>query len=177
MAPGKSNQVSPTTDAQKAFKAMLDRMELAATADNAEFPTPMLTGIVGILSAESEDEMWDSDDLAQIGGRNLRDVEQRILDYTVNYSPTTADDEMKSVFRDSKGRGMYLLVRSIRLEVGEEFVWNTSAPLLVGKILWLADHGKLPADVVIRGKDIGAGQVVLRLKPVPKRVQSEEPPF
>lgn len=174
MAADKAKEVATVSDAQKAFERMLERMELAATAEDADFPTPMLTGIVGILSAETEEEMWDSDDLAQIGGRNLRDVEQEIRNYTVKYS---SNDELQSAFKDSKGRGMYLLVSSVKLETGEEFVWNTSAPLVVGKILWLADHGKLPAQVVIRGKDIGGGQTVLRLKPVPQRVQQQEPPF
>lgn len=159
--------------AQAVFQRMLERMELAANAPDDTFPNPMLSGIVGILESDTEEEMWESDELAQIGGRNLRDVEQRILAYTVRYSD---NHDMISPFVASNGRKMYLLIRSTRYDTGAEFVWNTSAPLLVGKILWLADREKIPADVVIRGTHLGGDQWVLKLKPMPQRVTSE-PPF
>jgi hypothetical protein len=155
------------------FQRMLDRMELAADTPDDSFPNPMISGIVGILEANTDEEMWESDELAQIGGRNLRDVEQRIIAYTVRYGDNA---EMISPFQASNGRKMYLLIRSMRYDTGEEFVWNTSAPLLVSKILWLADRAKLPADVVIRGTHLGGDQWVLKLKPMPQRVTSE-PPF
>jgi hypothetical protein len=174
MARTASNEVAEKSDAQKAFERMLERMELAAKSEDEDFGNPMLTGIVGILEAETEEEMWDADDLAQIGGRNLRDVEQRIIGYDVRFS---TNPNVQSVFKDSQGRGMYLLVRSIRYDTGAEFIWNTSAPLLVGKILWLADRDMLPADVVIRGTHLGGDQWVLKLKKMPERVQATEPPF
>jgi hypothetical protein len=183
MAPSKSNAEMANTQegekqisaAQKAFSLMCERMALAATAEDDSFPAATLQGIVAILTAETEAEMWDADDLAQIGGRNLRDVEQRIKNYAVKYSN---NPDIDSVFRDDNGRRMYLLVQSDRLDTGEEMVWNTSAPAVVTKILWLADRDKLPYECVIRGRDMGGGQVFLRLKPIPQRIeQSEEPPF
>lgn len=159
--------------APAAFTRMLERMELAAETPDDSFPNPMISGIVGILESESEEEMWESDDLAQIGGRNLRDVEQRIIDYTVRYSD---NQDMQSAFvAPNSGRKMYLLIRSMRYDTGDEFTWNTSAPLLVGKVLWLADRAKLPADVVIRGTNLGADQWVLKLKPMPQRVSQDAP--
>jgi hypothetical protein len=155
------------------FQRMLERMELAADMPDESFPNPMISGIVGILEAETDEEMWESDELAQIGGRNLRDVEQRLLAYTVRYGD---NPDMISPFTASNGRKMYLLIRSMRYDTGAEFVWNTSAPLLVSKILWLADRQKIPADVVIRGTHLGGDQWVLKLKPMPQRISSE-PPF
>jgi hypothetical protein len=64
---------------------------------------------------------------------------------------------------------MYLLVRAIRLDTGEEFIWNTSAPGLVSKLFWLEIHDKLPCECVIRSTDLGGGQAVLKLKPIPVR--------
>jgi hypothetical protein len=162
----------PENGVPAVFNRMLERMELAAEMPD-DFPNPMISGIVGILEADSPEEMWESDELAQIGGRNLRDVEQRIIEYTVRYSD---NQEILSPFvAPSSGRKMYLLIRSMRYDTGEEFVWNTSAPLLVGKILWLADRGMLPADVVIRGINLGADQWVLKLRPMPQRVSQEAP--
>jgi hypothetical protein len=169
----KSNQPVIKTNAPVAFVEMCNAMAMDATTGDDEFGSPMVGGIVKIMEAEDESEMWDADDLDQTGGKDLVDVEQRILAYTVKYS---ANPTIQSIFRDSEGRQMYLLVRSSNLSTGEEFVWNTSAPLLVGKIMWLAMRNLIPADVVIKAKDLGAGQAVLRLKPIPKRV-TEEPAF
>lgn len=166
------NAPEQKANAPAVFQRMLDRMELAANITDDGFPNPMLQGIVGILEAESAAEMWEADDLAQIGGRNLRDVEQRVLEYTVRYSD---NPDIDSPFVASNGRKMYLLIKSFRYDAGAEIVWNTSAPLLVGKILWLADRGELPADVVIRGINLGADQWVLKLKPMPQRVSPEAP--
>lgn len=150
---------------------MLGQMELEATQEDDTFGSPMINGVVSILAAESEEEMWDADELDQTGGKDLEDVEQKIVAYAVKYSNNPG---IQSAFKDSQGRGMYLLIRSARLDTGEEFVWNTSAPLLVGKILWLANREMLPADVVIRGRG-ESGSRVLRLKPIPKRAYQTEP--
>lgn len=170
----KSNQPATTVKTPPAFQTLIGRMELEASSDESTFDSPMITSMLRILEAETESEMWEADDLTQTGGRDLVDVEQSIIEYAIKFS---ANSTIRSAFRDQSGRGMYLLIRSARLDTGEEFVWNTSAPLLVGKILWLADHSKLPANVVIRGTDAGAG-TVLKLKEIPKRAQqAKEPPF
>jgi hypothetical protein len=170
----KANQpaTQPEAKAPAAFRRMLDQMELEAVQGDEEFTSPMVTGIVSILEAESTEEMWEADELDQTGGRDLVDVEQIIYAYTVKFSNNPT---IESVFRDSQNRRMYLLIRSARLETGEEFVWNTSAPLLVGKILWLANREMFPVECVIRGTDLGGGQAVLKLKPIPKRAYSQDP--
>lgn len=164
----KSNSPAVITTVPPAFKQLLNQMELEATQDDDEFPSPMVDGIVKILTAATEEEMWDADELPQTGGRDLVDVEQEILAYVVKYS---SNPTIQSAFKDANGRAMYLLVRSARIETGEEFVWNTSAPLIVGKIFWLVNAEMLPAKVVIRGRDLGGGQTLLRLKPIPKRAE------
>jgi hypothetical protein len=162
----------PATTAQSALARLIGRMEVEASSDDEDFMSPMITGVTRIITAETPEEMWESDELDQVGGRDLEDVEQVLLGYVVKYSASTT---IASPFRDSAGRGMYLLIRSARLDTGEEFSWNTSAPLVVSKILWLADHDMLEgAKVVIRGREGGAGRV-LRLTPIPER--AVEPPF
>jgi hypothetical protein len=169
----KANPPARTTNAPEIFARMLSQMEIEATSGDDDFGSPMITGVVGILEAETEEEMWDADDLDQTGGRDLVDVEQQIIAYAVKYS---TNPTISSVFKDSNGRGMYLLIRSVRVEDGSEFVWNTSAPLLVGKIMWLVNREMLPAYVVIRAKELGADQKILRLKPMPRRAV-QEPAF
>lgn len=156
------------------FHRLMQQMSLEAEIDQAE--TSEYGGteatIDRIMSA-SEDEIWDAGDLANIGGRNLVDVEQTVYDFTVRWSSgnTTPDGEqIESKFRDGNGRGMYLLVRSKRLDNGEEIVWNTSAPDIVPKLIRFRDLGNFPLSCVIRGTDLGGGRTYLRLKPVPKRV-------
>lgn len=173
MAP-KSNQPAVIPQVPPAFLQLVGQMELEATQEDDTFPSPMVDGIVKILSAETEEEMWEADELAQTGGRDLQDVEQEILAYAIKYS---TNPTINSAFKDSQGRGMYLLIRSVRIETGEEFVWNTSAPLLVGKIMWLVNREKLPYQCVIRGRDLGGGQSLLKLKPIPKRAVRVEPEF
>lgn len=148
---------------------------MEASSDEDTMMSPMITSLAKILEAETEAAMWEADELDATGGRDLADVEQRILEYAIKFS--SGDSDIKSAFVDSRGRGLYLLVRSSRLDNGEEFVWNTSAPLVVGKILWLSDHGKIPADVVIRDTKLGGGRAVIKLKEIPKRAIQTEAPF
>lgn len=174
MAGQKANEPVVTRETPQAFQLLLQRMELEASSDESTFVSPMLTSMMKIMEAQNIDDMWDADELDQTGGRDLVGTEQRILEYAIKFS---SNADIESEFIDSRGRKMYLLIRSSRLEDGEEFVWNTSAPLLVGKILWLSDHNQLPIDVVIRGTDLGGGKTVLKLKSIPKRAVQTEAPF
>lgn len=167
-----SDQVEPAAQGavakHQAFMQMLQKMDLTATMDDDKDGgfQAQIGSIEAILSAETEEEMWDADERGPLGGRNLPDVEQTILDFTVKYS---RDATMRTVFVTSDGKRMYLLVSAKRLDTGEEIVWNTSAPLIVAKIMWLDQRGKLPYDCVIRATDLGGGQAVLKLKPIPAR--------
>jgi hypothetical protein len=157
------------------FIQLLDRMALEATQEDPEFGSPTVTSMLRILEAKTEQDMWDADELGQTGGRDLVDVEMEIRAYAVKWSDRS---DISSPFRDrDTGRTMYLLLKSAKLEDGQELIWNTSAPLLVGKIFWLADREMLPAQCVIRATDLGAGQALLKLKPIPKRAVQGEPPF
>lgn len=171
----KSSDRTPARPSAGVFRELLGLMEMEATAEDESFGSPMITSVEKILTAEMGAEFWDADDIDQTGGRDLTDVEQTILGYQVKYS---TKQSIRSAFRDSKDRGMYLLVRSSRLDTGEEFIWNTSAPLLVAKIIRLGQESKLPANVVIRGTEAGEG-TVLKLKQIPPRAANSttEPPF
>ena len=112
-----------------------------------------------IMSAEGT-EIWDADNLDQIGGRDLVDIEMTIQSYTVHKS-TRADIQTPW--------GVFIMVHATRLENGEELVFNTGAPLIMSKLRALEAAGMLPCDAVIKSFTAGNGDV-LKLRPVPKRV-------
>lgn len=171
MAKGQDIAVPP-----RAFTRFLQQMSMTADVDSTEESTGSTESTVEkIVTAETEAEMWDADELGLIGGRNIVDVEMCVNSFLVRYSrkennTTEHGEVMKSAFVDpSTKRGMYLLVESTRLDNGEEFTWNTSAPSVLSKLFWLHQNSRLPCECVIRGKDLGGGQMYLTLKPVPKR--------
>ncbi len=114
-----------------------------------------------ILAAKTIEEMWDADDFESIGGRDLVDTEMRIESFTVH----TGNDQFSAPL------GHYLMVTAKSLADGKEFMFNTGAPLLMGKLRWLEAMnllGTADADVVIKGFDAPNG-TVLKLRPVPRR--------
>jgi hypothetical protein len=150
----------------------MQKMSMTADIDSAESSGSTENTVEKIILAETEEEMWEADELGLIGGRDLVDKEMSVRSFLIRYSTsrTAPDGEaIQSAFVDNQGRGMYLLVTSTLLENGEEIVWNTSAPAIVSKLVWLHENSKLPMECVIRGKDLGAGKTYLSLKPVPKR--------
>lgn len=119
-----------------------------------------------ILTAETLEAMWDADDFESTGGRDLVDVEQQVNGFTVHKS-----DKYTSGIPAGDGKYFFVMVRSQKLADGLEFVWNTGAALLIGKLRWLEAMSLLgtpQAQCVIKGTESGEG-TVLKLKPVPKR--------
>lgn len=171
--------ISPTP-----FSRLITKMAYEAEIDQSENRgnSATLNTINRIMDDSlTDDEIWNAGDLINIGGRNLVDVEQTVLDFTVKYG---ARDDIESIFVDSEERKFYLLVRSTidgipesdpseftrpPLEIGQELIWNTSAPDILPKLYQFRDRGKFPLACVIRALDLGGGKHYLRLKPVPKR--------
>lgn len=166
-----------------AFQRLIRQISLEAEIDSAESKGSAATiaTVERIMNAENDDDIWNAGDLANIGGRNLVDVEMTVTDFTVRYGNR---DDVESVFTDQNGRKFYLLVTSTiigipatdpsefgrpPLAIGDEIVWNTSAPDIVPKLVSFRDRNKFPLDCVIRALDLGGGKHYLRLKPVPKR--------
>jgi hypothetical protein len=135
------------------------------------------TAIEAILLADTEDEMWEADNRGPIGGNKLQGVEMQLLEVEVKFSRSSGN-EMRSVFIDPEtGRPFYILVTAVRIDddprynpaikQNDKFVFNTSAPRLVSKIVWLEQHGILSETVVmVEGIELGGGQEVLKLHPV-----------
>jgi hypothetical protein len=133
--------------------------------------------IEAIIMAENEIDMWTADDRGPLGGRDLDGVVQIVEDIQVKWSNSPT---ISSPFTDPQsGKALYLLITSTRqddakysgkrpdLPQGEKFQWNTSAPRVVAKLMWLEGHDRLHQSVCIQATDIGGGQFVLKLRPAP----------
>jgi hypothetical protein len=174
--------------AQTPFQRMLRMMESEATAEVEEnkFSGDDLNAI---LTAETEDALWDADERGPLNGQHLAACELALVDVSVKFS--RGESDIVSPFQVADGRGgtrkMYLLVTAYRLSdagekshlrlpaIGELFEFNTSARFLVAKIWSFYTKGYIDPDAgkvlecVIRETDLGGGQGVLKLRPMPRR--------
>lgn len=175
---------------QTPFQQMLRAMSFDAEAEDVTFNGDDLNAI---LSAETEEELFESDNRPPLNFQHLAGCELSILDVSVKYSRAGSNDDIQTPFTiaDDKGRErkMYLMVSAVRLsdtgsmksvirlpEVGEVFQANTSARFVVAK-LWRAntmglinsDTGR-SWDVLVDSTDLGGGQAVIKLAAIPKRV-------
>lgn len=168
------------------FQLMLRAMEMDATADveNAKFTGDNLNAL---LTAESEDEIWDADERGPLNFQHLADCEIAITDVQVKYSRGN-NSEIESPFITQDGRKMYLLVNAYRLSdagekawlrlpaVGEMFQANTSAQFVTTKIWAFYSKGYINPDTgkvletVVKEIDLGDNQAVIKLRPMPRRV-------
>lgn len=164
------------------FQKLVRRMADMATLDE-NTAAPSGEDINAILTAENEEAMWESDDLALFNAQKLSGCELQTLWFEVKYG--TGNEEIRTPFMTSDGRQMYLLVHSFRISdatdrkdvklpvIGEEFIWNTSARNIVGKLFWMLDNGWFdpnsehgPVYFRIQGTPLSGGRSVEKLKPV-----------
>lgn len=163
----------------EAFADMIANMSAMAQYESAE---SRFEGddILSILTAEDEEEMWESDDNGPQNARNLANCELNVTELSFKFS--RGSREMETAFVDAEGRRMYAVVTCVRVSeagkkphlnlpgIGEVFKFNTSARFVVSKLYWLYAHNKLPRLVTISSTDLGDGTAVLKLKPIATRI-------
>lgn len=159
--------------ARTPFGDLLNEMAMRADID-AQDSSINETTLNKVLTAETPEEFWDADEKSVVNAQDM--IGKEMLVRTFHVRRGKADDPskpMENVYRDSSGVGLYLDVDCVLLENGEEIVFNTSAKFLVAKFIQAERLGMFPLECVIQGIDLGGGQTVLKLRPVPKRaVQS-----
>jgi hypothetical protein len=194
---GKTAELRP---AQRAVMDMLRKMEQAATVDAGDSGQAFAgDDIASILLAETEEQMWESDELPGFNAKVISGCELEIHGFEIKFSNSVSQEISTMFIGPETGRKMYLLVHSARLnragneqkyklpEVGEEFVWNTSARYIVGKLFWMWQHGYFAnggtVKCRIQGTDLGDGKSVEKLKELSAPTvggvteQASEPPF
>lgn len=170
------------------FQGMIRQMELAAemAVDDVKFNGDDLNAI---LSAETEADIWDGDERGPLNFQHLSDCEIQVIDVAVKYSRAGQGDNVVTQFVTADGKKMYLLVTLCRVSdagekthlrlpgVGEEFVANTSARYVVAKLWAFLNKGYIDPDngkrleCVVKSVDLGDGQAVIKLRPMPRRTQ------
>lgn len=193
--PGKSNvpaSASVTSDGIVAqsptpFQIMLRAMAMDATAEDGNFGGDDLNAI---LSATTEEELWDSDERPPLNFRHLAGCEIAIIDVAVKFSRGNSTAiQTPFIWQDERGqeKKMYLLVKCVRISsageksiirlpaIGEEFTANTSARFVVAKIWRAMTMGLINPDMgrsweaLVQETDLGDNQAVIKLRPIPKR--------
>lgn len=175
---GKSQTASVANVTQAGTMAKMQKFGEALTAratiEESEFDGKEIAAQIAskILDAESVDDVFSVSEGGMPGGRDLVDVEQRILSITVRKGKNS------EITNDLIG-GNYLVVSAVRLDTGEPITWDTSATQLVAQLIALEHHDAIaqqngkppvfPIDVVI--VDVG-GKGALALRKVAKRVVS-----
>jgi hypothetical protein len=171
-----------------------------ATQDEAiERPSTSEADVMAIMAAEDEGDMWKSDDFDSWNAAKLSGSDIEIEWFEIKKGPI--DPEIKSPFIYD-GSQLFLLVHSFRLtdsqaegnnynlpKVGQQFTWNTSAPRIVAKLMWMLRNGWFdpqtphgPVQCRIEGTKLTGGRSVEKLKPIKGgpitvKVMAEEPAF
>jgi hypothetical protein len=179
---------SPVTQPPTPFQVMLRAMAMDASSDDSTFGGDDLNTI---LSAESEAELWESDDRPPLNFQHLAGCELSIMDIEVKFSRGGSNSIITPfTWQDERGqeKKMYLLVKCVRISdasdnrtaklppVGEVFQANTSARFVVAKLwraltLGLYDANRMITwDCMVESTDLGDGTAVIKLRQVPKRV-------
>lgn len=169
------------------FQEMLRAMANDAQAEDTSFGGDDLNAI---LTAETEDDLWESDERPPLNFQHLSGCEIAVLDFAVKFSRgNNTSIQTPFVWRDERGneKKMYVLVKCVRIStagekshiklppVGEVFEANTSARFVVAKlwramILGLFDYESGRTwECAIQETDLGDGTAVLKLRPIPKR--------
>jgi hypothetical protein len=186
-----------TVTAPNAFQSLVKKMSAMAELEASQ-GTGMMAGqdIIPILEAQTEEEMWDADELSTYNAKTLSGCEIQIYGFGVKFG-TGDDPDITTPFTDANGRQMYLLVQAARISeagkkrevnlpnVGDVFTWNTSARNIVGKLFWMLEHGWFdegakPVRLRIEGTSLAGGKKsVEKLKPLTpaSMVNTGEIPF
>lgn len=169
------------------FQMMLRAMANDASAEDGNFGGDDLNAI---LSAETEEELFESDERPPLNFQHLAGCEIAVLAFDVKFSRRDNDKVLTPfVWTDNEGKEkkMYLLVKAVRISsageksviklppIGEVFTANTSARFVVAK-LWRAmtlglidDQRAITWECAVQETDLGDGTGVLKLRPIPKR--------
>jgi hypothetical protein len=181
--------------AQRAVLELLSWLENIATEDTTDATGGFFgDDIAAILTAPDEATMLEADELPRYNAKVLSGCELDIYGIEAKFSDSP--EIVSGLIGPQTNRKMYLLVRSARLnksgngnvyklpEVGEEFVWNTSARFIVAKLYWYAVRGRFDnggaVKMRIQGTDLGAGKSVEKLKALDSPVlagTTDEAPF
>lgn len=162
----------------KPFDTLIRRMSALASLDDG---SPVSTDRLDkMLTAQTVDEIWQSGEQDSANSRTLAGVELVVDNFEVKFSrgALAGGEKITTPFVTTDGRQMYLMVSATRISmsdkrpdiaIGERVEFNTSAPDVVLKLWRLRETDNLPVECFIESIELGGGQSVSKLRPVPKR--------
>lgn len=172
MAPKAQVETTPTNNGEIQSPTIHDKfaeyMALRAQANERDTSDAMNTISGNVLAAQTVDELWEADEGNMPGGDDVVGIEQRIFSFDI----IASTDESK---KNPRTGNTYLIVHAARLDNGKEFDWNTSATLIVQKLMRLEQLDAINpvdghyVDCVVTSITTGSGNEVLKLRPVRQR--------
>lgn len=151
-----NGEVIAETPHDQFLRYMHNRAEIDGANNTFDVQSSMMDKI---LTAQSEEDIWEADEAGLEAGQSLVDVELEVRSMKVLKSNRPDFDN---------GMGVYIVVNAVRLDTGEEIIFNTGAPGLITKLRAFEALGKFPLQCVIKARTAGNGDV-LKLRPIPKR--------
>jgi hypothetical protein len=150
---------SGTAIAPKPHERFIQSLNARAEREGATLGRDVsLSQIDKVLQAETEEDVWNADEGGTVSGQDMIDVEIEILSLTV----APSSDEYDATL------GVFINIKAIRLDTGDETVINTGADKIITKLVKFEAMGLLPIQGVIRGVKTRNG-TMLTLRPLPKR--------
>jgi hypothetical protein len=128
--------------------------------------------VVAIMSAETEDEIWDADTGTAIQMRDAvgLEAEFREFRFLLGNDPGKATRSGTYITCDAVTLGGPAeLLRKLGTAPGQEIVLQTGAELIVTKLLAFQHRNLLPVRAVVSGTETRSGNMVLRLTRPPVR--------
>lgn len=167
--------VQALTAAQRYHNYMLRRAQEIGSERGAEINAAQMARILAAGETEDVDAIWNADDGGTVQARDVPGLEVRIHDMVpiVSNREDIANNKGYYVSMNATvlGGPEDMLTRNA-LELGGNIVLQTGADLIETKIRAFESIGKLPVDGVVTAIRTGSGNEVLKLRPMPKRVQS-----
>jgi len=125
-----------------------------------------------LLDAETDEEIWDADQGGTFQGKDCVGLEIQVNSLTVVLSKREDIVSRQGYYISADAvclGGPAEVLKSLGLSVGEQFVFQTGAPLIVTKLRAFEARGRLPVKGVVTGLKTGTDNTLLKLRPLPVR--------
>jgi hypothetical protein len=178
----KTGEVMTPRPAEAFRNYMLREAQDAATGPNkgmraADVMDSQVDRIITVASDDNatDDDIWNADAGGTVQARDVPGLEVRIKDITAVLSSREDIENSKGYYASMNatiiGGPEDVLVRN-GLQLGADIVLQTGAELIVSKVQAFKSRDRLPIEAVITAIPTASGNDVLKLRPMPKRVQS-----
>jgi hypothetical protein len=179
MASGKSNDVNIIVNGEVASSDLVDRfhaymLDRAKTADNRSGEI-MRDQTERILSATTEDEIWDADTGGTVQCRDVPGLMVEIRGFEPVVSNRTDIENSSGYYLSMDATvlgGPDEILSRNGLSVGQDIALQTGAWLLMSKVKAMEAGGYLPMRTLIKSYTTQSGNTVLKFARMPRMAQS-----